>query len=348
MFSEYYQTIKAVRKALPAMVGILVEKHLQQVREELGSDVVQGIPLYTYLNKAGLIDEKGMVKVSGCSGFLVSPQGYILTNRHIVEDGDSSYTIIWQNKKYPCRILIRDKITDIAVLKIEDKKKKFPYLKLGDSSSLVLGQTVIAIGNALSEFENTVSRGIISGLSRRLKTSGEGGDSGQEFYGLIQTDAAINPGNSGGPLINLRGEVIGINTAVILGVENMGFAIPINQAKKILQDAVKYGKLHRPSLGIRYYLIDEKLQRQHHLPFSYGAFIIYETVPGQKGVLPGSSAEQAGLREGDIILEIDGRKIDKNVSLVHLLDECSLDERVKIKYWSKGKIKETEIRIKEE
>jgi len=172
-----------------------------------------------------------------------------LTNRHIVQDEEASYTVVWQNKTYSCKILVRDKITDIAILKIDGSD--FPYLKFDNSSQLKLGQTVMAIGNALGEFQNTVSRGIVSGLSRDIKA--EVGENIQEFFGLIQTDAAINPGNSGGPLINLSGRVIGICTAVVLGVENIGFAIPINQAKSIFENIKKYGKLCRPSLGVRYF-----------------------------------------------------------------------------------------------
>lgn len=341
--SEYHLTIKAVKKALPAVVGILITKHLSKLEEEMGKDFIKGISLYGYLEKAGLIDEKGMVKISGCSGFFVSPNGYILTNRHVVEDLESSYTVLWQEKKFPCEVLIRDQITDIAVLKVEGKN--FPYLRLGDSKKLQLGQTIVAIGNALGEFENTVSRGIISGLSRNLKTEAEDGE--KELYGLIQTDAAINPGNSGGPLIDLTGKAIGINTAVVLGVENIGFAIPINQAKKILEDLKKYGKVRRPSLGIRYYLIDEELQRVHHLPFSYGAFIIYESIPGKGGIIKGGAADLAGLKEGDIILEINNQKITKNLNLVQFLDQFKIGEKIKILYWRAGEIKETSLELKE-
>jgi len=343
--SEYSLTIRAVKKALPAVVGILITKHLSKLEEEIGEDFIKGISLYGYLEKAGLIDEKGMVKISGSSGFLVSSDGYILTNRHVVEDEESSYTVLFKDKSFPSKILLRDKITDIAVLKIEGEN--FPYLQLGDSKKLQLGQTVVAIGNALGEFENTVSRGIISGLSRNLKTTSEIEEEGQEFYGLIQTDAAINPGNSGGPLIDLEGRAIGINTAVVLGVENIGFAIPINRAKRILKDLRKYGKVKRPSLGIRYYLIDEKLQKEHHLPFAYGAFIIYGTIPNQGGIIKNGAADLAGLKEGDIILEIENQKITKNSSLIHLLDQFSIGEKIKIRYYRKGEIKETIIELKE-
>ncbi|MGB9726650.1 MAG: S1C family serine protease [Minisyncoccia bacterium] len=343
MYSEYFLTIKAIKKALPTVVGILVSKHLTQLEKELGSDFIKGISLYSYFEKSGLINEKGMVKISGCSGFFVSKDGLILTNRHVVEDDESSYSVFWNNQTFPCEIVLKDKVTDLAVLKIEGKN--FPYLKLGDSSKIQLGQTVVAIGNALGEFENTVSRGIIAGLSRNLKTASEDGE--EELFGLIQTDAAINPGNSGGPLIDLFGRAIGVNTAVVLGVENIGFAIPINSAKKILNDLRKYGRVKRPSLGIRYYLIDEKLQKEHHLPFSYGAFIIYGLAPNREGIIKGGAADLAGLKEGDIILEIEKQKITKDTNLAHLLSQYSIGDEIKIRYFRKGETKEIVLELKE-
>ena len=329
-FSESNQTIKAVKTATPSVVAVLMSKELSKIKEEIGVDTARY-----------LVDEKGMVKIGGCSGFFVSSDGYILTNRHIVEDEEASYTVVWQNKTYSCKILVRDKITDIAILKIDGDN--FPYLKFADSSKLKLGQTAIAIGNALGEFQNTVSRGIISGLSRDIKT--EIGEDIQEFFGLIQTDAAINPGNSGGPLINLSGKVIGICTAVVLGVENIGFAIPINQAKSILDDIRKYGKLCRPSLGVRYFLIDEETQKLHHFPFDYGSFIIYETIPGRGGIVPEGPAEKAGLKEGDIILEINKKKINKQSNLSQVLACFKIGDVIKITYWSKGEKKQIEIKL---
>lgn len=337
-FSESNQTIRAVKTATPSVVAVLMSKKLSKVKEEIGVDISRSLE-----------DEKDMIKIGGCSGFFVSADGYILTNRHVVEDEDAFYTVIWQSKIYPSKVLYRDKITDIAILKINDQKtsseqiKRFPYLKLGNSSQLKLGQTVIAIGNALGEFHNTVSRGIVSGLSRNIKTEIE--DDIQEFSGLIQTDAAINPGNSGGPLIDLSGKVVGICTAVVLGVENIGFAIPINQAKSILEDIKKYGKVCRPSLGVRYFLIDEEMQRIHNLPFNYGAFIVYKAFPERSGIIPDSPAEKAGLKEGDIILEIDNKKITKQSNLSQILAQYKIGNVIKVVYWSKGEKKEIEIKL---
>ena len=329
-FSESNQIIKAVKTATPSVVVVLMSKELSKIKQEIRADIARS-----------LVDEKGMVKIGGCSGFFVSSDGYILTNRHIVEDEDASYAVIWQNKTYPCQILARDKITDIAVLKIEGNN--FPHLEFADSSQLKLGQTVMAIGNALGEFQNTVSRGIVSGLSRNIKTGIE--ENLQEFSGLIQTDAAINPGNSGGPLINLHGKVIGICTAVILGVENIGFAIPVNQAKAILEDIKKYGKVCRPSLGVRYFLVDEEMQKLHNLPFDYGAYIIYETVPGHGGIVSGGLAEKAGLQEGDIILEINGEKIAKQFNLAKALACYKIGDTIKLVYSHQGEKKQAKIKL---
>lgn len=327
-FFESKKIIQVVKKSTPSIVAVLVSKELSKVTEEIGVELTQGL----------VQDEKGMVNVGGCSGFFITADGYILTNRHIVEDEEASYTVVWQNKTYSCEILARDKVTDIAILKIDSPKEKFPYLKLGDSSKLLLGQTVIAIGNALGEFQDTVSRGIVSGLSRQIKTEGE--EKVQEFSGLIQTDAAINPGNSGGPLIDLKGKVIGICAAVILGVENIGFAIPINEAKNILTDIKKYGKICRPSLGVRYFLVDEEMKELHCLPFDYGAFIVYESIPGYGGIISGGLAEKIGLKEGDIILEINGKKVDKKFNLAQSFINSKAGDKVKISYWRQGKKEE--------
>ncbi len=167
-----------------------------------------------------------------------------------------------------------------------------------------------------------------------------------EFSGLIQTDAAINPGNSGGPLINLNGEVIGINTAMILGAENIGFAIPINQAKKIYEEVKKYGYYRKPSLGIRYYLIDEELKKLYNLPFDYGAFIVYG-LPSSPGIKENSLAEEIELKGGDIVLEIDGQKIERPNTISKILSQYNIGDKVKIKYYRQGEIKEVEVTLKD-
>ena len=317
-FSEYQQTIRAVNKAIKSVVAILVFKKPEQLEGKVDSELIASLPT----NKDGLI------QVSNCSGFFISSEGLILTNRHVIDEERAQYEVVWQHHHYDCDILVKDEATDIAILKINAKNT--PYLKLGDSDKLKLGQTVIAIGNALSEFENTVSRGIISGLSRKIETDLE--DKNKRFSGLIQTDAAINPGNSGGPLIDLKGRAIGINMATVLGVENIGFAIPINQAKRILRDYQKYGKFYRPSLGIRYLIVTPQLKEEHHLNSDYGAFIIFESIPGQKGIVPNGLAQKAGLKEGDIILAINNRKIINQDSISEILNDLHYGDEIKITF----------------
>ena len=317
-FSEYQQTIRAVNKAIKSVVAILVFKKPEQLEGKVDSELIASLPT----NKDGLI------QVSNCSGFFISSEGLILTNRHVIDEEGAQYEVVWQHHHYECDILVKDEATDIAILKINAKNT--PYLKLGDSDKLKLGQTVIAIGNALSEFENTVSRGIISGLSRKIETDLE--DKNKRFSGLIQTDAAINPGNSGGPLIDLKGRAIGINMATVLGVENIGFAIPINQAKRILRDYQKYGKFYRPSLGIRYLIVTPQLKEEHHLNSDYGAFIIFESIPGQKGIVPNGLAQKAGLKEGDIILAINNRKIINQDSISEILNDLHYGDEIKITF----------------
>lgn len=312
-FNEYSQTIKAVEKALPAVVSLIT------------LDADKKIPLLS------------------STAFFISSDGYLLTNYHNLQDPQLEYLIIYQEKEYSLKVVARDKITDIALLKIEGKD--FPYLKMGDSSKLKLGQTVIAIGNALTDLEKTVSRGVISGLSRKIRTNKM--DDPMEFSGLIQTDAAINPGNSGGPLINLKGEVVGINTAMILGAENIGFAIPINQAKKIFEEVKKYGVYRKPSLGIRYYLIDDNLKRLYNLPFNYGAFIVYGSSLKDKGIKENSLAKEISLKEGDILLEINGEKIEKPNTVSKILSQYNIGDKIKIKFFREGEIKEVEAILKD-
>jgi len=333
--NEYLQTIKAAKKALPAVVGILVSKKLDQLKKELNNQPsISNTTLEKYLLRPDVINEQGQVKVAGCSGFFVSNDGYILTNRHVVNEKEAFYTVVWQNEKYPIETIYRHPMVDIAVLKCN--LRKTPYLILGDSDQLVLGQTVLAIGNALGEFQNTVSRGIISGLSRHLKAEGESGEIEQEFSGLIQTDAAINPGNSGGPLIDLFGRAIGINAVTVLDVENIGFAVPINDAKKVLEQIKKYGKILPLGLGIRYILLDEKKQQEHHLPFNYGAYIIHESDISEGGVMKNSLAEKIGLKAGDIILECEGEKISKNNPLKTILEKTKNRRLISLKIYREG------------
>jgi serine protease Do len=235
-------------------------------------------------------------------------------------------------KRYSAKVLARDTIRDLAILKVEGGP--FPTLKLGDSDKLQIGQTVIAIGNALGEFRNTVSVGVISGLGRRVTASG--GGIIETIEDVIQTDAAINRGNSGGPLLNLKGEVIGVNFAMASGAENIGFAIPINKAKKDIEQVKTTGKIVFPFLGVRYVIINDQIQKENNLPVNYGAWIV-KGERGEPAIFPGSAAEKVGLKEGDIILEFNGEKITSENPLAKIIMKYDPGDKVTLKILRQNK-----------
>jgi len=237
--------------------------------------------------------------------------------------------ILNNKKKFKAKVLARDQINDIAIIKIDETN--LPVIELGDSSRLELGQTAIAIGNTLGTFQDTVSVGVVSGLSRKIKAVDILAKETQSLKGLIQTDAAINPGNSGGPLVNIEGKVIGINAAMVFGAENVGFAIPINVAKKDLEDLKKYGRIRQPFLGLRYIPISKKLQEECNLPVNHGALVISEEIPGGEAVIPGGPAQKAGVKEADIILEIQNKKITLKNPLQDILQEFKVGDEIRLK-----------------
>ncbi|MCX6814004.1 MAG: trypsin-like peptidase domain-containing protein, partial [Candidatus Azambacteria bacterium] len=234
------QIINAVKTASPAVVAITISKYVPIIEQcpynpfsnlppEFQQFFGQNLQFYQPCQKGTKLQEVG-----GGSGFIISSDGLILTNKHVVADTAAEYTVFTNDgKKYSAKVLARDPNIDIAVIKIS--ASNLPTIKLGDSDSIQVGQTAIAIGNALGEFRNTVNVGIVSGLSRNITASGGGGLM-ETIYNVIQTDASINPGNSGGPLLNLRGEVMGINTAIAQNAQSISFAIPINQVKRIISD----------------------------------------------------------------------------------------------------------------
>ena len=330
--------VEVAKKVCPAVITITISKDLPKV---------EGFYFFPFMGKEMVIPkvEKGKkekIKIGGGSGFIVSPDGLVLTCRHVVSEPGLDYTVILEpEKNYPAKILAADPLTDIAVLKINEKN--LPYLELGDSNKIELGETVVAIGNPLGEFYDTLSAGIISGLSRKIQAVGLLSRQVESLRGLIQTDAAINPGNSGGPLVNLEGKVIGINTAMVMGAQNIGFAIPINYAKKILEEVKKYGKAKVPFLGIRYIILDKEIAQANKLPVDYGALIVRETL-GEPPIVKGSAAEKAGLKEFDILLELSGEKITMDNTLAEILQRHKIGEEITLKVLREGK----EINLKAE
>lgn len=329
--SQEELVIQVVEKASPAVVSVIVTKDVPKLKmyyENPFEEFEEFFgPFFEF--KIPRFKQEGYEKkeIGGGTAFFISEDGFLLTNAHVVSDEKADYTVLTNDgKKYPAKVLARDKLRDLAILKVEGKN--FPFLVLGDSDSLRLGQTVIAIGNALGEFRNTVSVGVISGLGRTV-TAGGGGLI-ETIDNVIQTDAAINPGNSGGPLLNLKGEVIGINFAMASGAENIGFAIPVNQAKKALSQFKKFGKIVYPFLGVRYVIIDEDLQQKKNLPVNYGA-LISSGEKGEPAIIPNSPAERIGLKEGDIILEFNGEKITSQNPLARIISKYDPGDKVTLK-----------------
>lgn len=218
---------------------------------------------------------------------------------------------------------------------------------MGDSDKLEIGQTAIAIGNALGEFRNTVSVGVISGLQRSVTASSGFGSQAEQLEDVIQTDAAINPGNSGGPLLNLSGEVIGINVAMAQDAQNIGFALPINLAKRDISQVQKQGKISYPFLGVRYVLITPEIKAQNNLPVDYGALILRGTGNSEPAITPGSPAEKAGLQENDIILEVDGSNINTNNTLAKIIQSHNVGDKITLKIFHQGQEKLVNITLGE-
>jgi serine protease Do len=344
------QIIEAVKKTLPAVISIAVSKDLELIEKTLPFQEYGIMPQLENLPT----DEQGRVKLGGGSGFIVSSDGVVLTNKHVIMDPQASYAVVdGEGKHYAVRILARDPVQDVAILKIDIPAgeaingKKWPTVALGDSHRLALGQTVIAIGNALGEFQSTVSTGIVSGLSRFITAVTDMQGNTARLRGLIQTDAAINPGNSGGPLLNLAGEVIGINAAVVFGAQNIGFAIPIEKAKRDLADIATRGHICRPFLGIRYVLLNPAFAKRYNLPMDHGALLMRENIPGDHAVVPGSAAEKAGLREHDIILTCNNEPLTEQKTIEDMLENASPGDEITLSIFRNGKENEAKITLEE-
>lgn len=242
------------------------------------------------------------------SGFIVSSDGFIVTNKHVVSDVGAKYQVVTSSdKKYTVQKIYRDQLNDVAILKIdpsENKDVSLAPITLGDSSHLQVGQFVIAIGTALGEFKNTVTTGVISGLGRGITAGSDYQGLAEQLDNVIQTDAAINPGNSGGPLLNSSGQVIAVNTAVAQNGQNIGFAIPINVIRDSLKNFNNTGQFNRPYLGVAYKMVSRDLSVLNNIP--EGAYV--------QEVVQDSAADKAGIVKGDIIISIDGQKISEETS----------------------------------
>lgn len=347
---EQSQVIEVVKKASPAVVSIVATAEIPTFENYF--DVPFGVPQgfeeffgVPRRRQNGTQEQK----IGAGTGFLVSSDGYIITNKHVVSDKEADYTVYLNDEdnkgeKIKAQVVARDPKNDLAVLKID--KKGLPFLSFSDSSQLQVGQTVITIGYALGEFDNTVSKGVISGLSRSI-TAGGGFTKMEQLKNLIQTDAAINPGNSGGPMLDIDGNVIGVNVAMA-SAENIGFAILGNEAKDVFEQVKNTGSIQGKEtafLGVRYLLITEDVKSNNNLPYGYGALVSRGETRSDLAVTPGSPADKAGIQENDIILEVDGKKVTERNQLVDLISVHKPGDEVNLKIYHKGEEKDLKITL---
>ncbi|MBM3281617.1 MAG: PDZ domain-containing protein [Candidatus Harrisonbacteria bacterium] len=341
-----------VDEVMPSVATIVISKSIDDLKKNVPKDLAS---IVTDRNgkfsvPETLLDKQGRVKIGSGSGFFVSPHGLLVTNKHVVIDPEAEYSVFLSGDDvaFSARILARDPIDDVAVIKIE--KEKTPSIRLGNSDNVRLGEPVLAVGNALGMFQNSVASGIIAGLSRAIFATRDISESAtekpKELRGLIQTDVAINPGNSGGPLVNTKGEVIAINTAVVTGAQNLAFAIPINYAKRDLTELFHHGRIRRPMLGVKFLPINDAVMRKFHLPTSSGALIMTATGMGPV-VVKGSPADKAGIKKGDIILSFNGADVTYQKTLSDYLEERQVGERIKLTFLRNGEIKTVETILSE-
>lgn len=306
---EQEASIRAINQVIPAVVNIIVDDSNKQ---EQGSG----------------------------TGFIISPDGLILTNKHVIDVADEKtgeYRIILNSgKKYYAQFIGKDPINDLAILKIFDKN--LPYVKLGSSDNLNLGTSVIAIGNALGRYQSSVTKGIVSGLGRNL-TASNGSGKAENLNNVIQTDAEINLGNSGGPLINLAGEVVGINVAVDQSGSAIGFAIPIDDAKPVIKSVREIGRIIRPMLGVHYIMLTQEIAEAEKLLRNAGAYVLpQKNADDLPAIVKGSPADKAGIQAGDIIFEINTISLNDKNSLLSIVQRYKPGDKIGLKIQRGNKI----------
>jgi len=317
-------TIRAIKKVMPAVVSIII-------MDKQTTTVIN-------LNTGEQTQKTDIVQKGSGTGFLISADGLILTNRHVAGAGNektAEYRIILNSgKQYYAQLIGKDPINDLAVLKIFDKN--LPYVQLGDSDKLQIGSTVVAIGNTLGRYQNSATKGIVSGLGRSIEASDQSGSINETLDNVIQTDAEINLGNSGGPLVDLEGNVIGVNVAIDQSGSSIGFAIPVNDAKPVIKTVREIGRIVRPRLGIRYHMLTPELAQQLKLAKDTGAWITVNN-DGTSSVLEGSPADLAGLKPGDIVMEINGIKIQGKITLISIVQKYKPGDKIGLKVFRDGK-----------
>lgn len=277
------------------------------------------------------------------TGIIVSSNGYILTNKHVVDGASTVSVVLYDGTSYDsAEVIATDPLNDIAFLKI-DGADNLTAAELGDSKTLNIGQQVIAIGNALGQYQNSVTSGIISGTNRTITASSSDSSTDTEtLTDMIQTDASINSGNSGGPLVNAKGQVIGINTAVDSSAQGIGFAIPIGAAKGMLSEILETGSAKRTYIGVSYVQVTPEVAKEYNLSVNKGAYVYSES---GSAVVSGSPAAKAGIKDKDIITKINGVEVGIKGSVASLTAEYRAGDTIKITILRDGEEKELQVQL---
>lgn len=317
---------------------------ISNIAKDVGASVVsvnvtsQSAPTDSFFGFQGTTEQQ-----SAGTGIILNKDGLIITNRHVVPAGTTKVSVTLSDGTTLNNVQVVGRTSDtdpldVAFLKITDLKgKTLTPATIGKSGDMKVGDSVVAIGNALGQFQNTVTAGIISGFGRSVQASDSSGSGSENLENLFQTDAAINEGNSGGPLVNLNGEVIGINVAIAGNAQNIGFSIPIDDVSGLIKSVEQTGKLQRPYLGVIYIPVTADIAQQYSLGVSQGAYIPSSVAIGQNSVISGGPADKAGIKEGDIITKVDSQSVDQTHSLTSLLSQHNVGDKVQLTIHRSGR-----------
>lgn len=339
--------VNVVDQTSPAVVAISIIKNVQQVKsvpiDPFGSQFFGQSPFRIQIQQP--TGKAIPQEVGGGSGFIIDKNGLIVTNKHVVSDESASYEVILKSgERIKAKVVARDPLFDLAILKVE--KTNLPTLEFADSTKIKVGQSVVAIGNALGEFPNSVSAGIISGVGREVQAGDAFTGQVETLNAVIQTDAAINPGNSGGPLLDLSGKVVGVNSATAGSAENISFAIPSNEVVRAVNDYKKEGRIVRAILGVRYVSITPEIKEQNKLTADHGALIVSGGTQ-DPAVLPDSGADKAGIKEGDVITKVGGQDVTLEKPLQSFVGVRRPGETLVLTVLSDGKEKNITVTLTE-
>jgi serine protease Do len=327
---EQSAIIDLVDKSNKSVVSISISKQIPVTRQSSPFDYFFGrLPQNDNINN----DAGKEQTIGGGTGFIVSSDGLIVTNKHVVSDPSATYTVLFNDgSEAKAEIKTVHPTQDLAIIKVD--KKDLKPVDFADSDKLKVGQTAVAIGNALGEFDNTVSRGVISGLRRSI-TASDGQGNSEQLSQVIQTDAAINQGNSGGPLLDINAKVVGVNVATAEGAQSIGFAIPSNIVISMIDDFKQYGKVKVPFIGVRYTMIVPGSDQAKQYSVENGALVMGDAQ--SPGIIPNSPASKAGIKTGDVIIAIEGKKLSVKQTLSDIVSQYKIGDTIKLTIIRDGK-----------